>query len=301
MVERKPDWLKVKLGGGAEFVRLRELIHANGLHTVCEEALCPNMGECWGHGRATLMILGNICTRGCLFCNVTSGRPCAPDASEPNMVAKAIKSMGLKDVVITSVTRDDLDDGGASIWAATIECIHETVPGVRVEVLIPDFRGRDDSFRLVLNAAPEIVGHNLETVRSLCRKVRPDADYDRSLNLLKWFHNNGAITKSGIMVGLGETFEEVQELMSEVAGTGCDIFYVGQYLRPSKKHIAVSRYVEPGEFDSYLRYGYKVGFKVVVSAPLVRSSYHSDIQADFIAKQLENRAALSARRNDEKN
>lgn len=282
MTEKKPDWLKVKLGGGPEFNKLRDLIHASGLHTVCEEALCPNMGACWRHGRATLMILGDTCTRGCGFCNVGTGRPECPDESEPGNVARAVEAMELTDVVITSVTRDDLEDGGAGIWAETIRQIHELAPSVRVEVLIPDFQGSESSYRKIADAAPEVLGHNLETVRSLYAKVRSDADYDRSLALLKWFHHKGMITKSGIMVGLGETEEEVIELMQDVVETGCDMFYIGQYLSPGKDHIPVTKYIEPGEFEFYARKGREIGFGVVVSAPLVRSSFYSEEQSRFV-------------------
>jgi lipoic acid synthetase len=279
---KKPDWLKVRVPHGAGFVRMKGIIQGGHLHTVCEEALCPNMGRCWEKGRATIMILGDKCSRACSFCNVRAEQSGICDEGEPARVAEAVKQMGLRDVVITSVTRDDLEDGGAHIWAETIRLVHEAVPGILVEVLIPDFGGSLSSLKLVLEARPEVLGHNLETVRSLYSRVRPQADYRRSIELLKRAHDHGAIVKTGIMVGVGETKEEVYDLMGDARRAGCDIFYVGQYLQPTKKHLAVSRYVTPAEFDEYRDKGLQMGFKVVVSAPLVRSSYHSEEQERYL-------------------
>ncbi len=279
----KPPWLKVRIGAGDEYKRLRSLLKGQGLHTVCEEALCPNMGRCWDKGRATVMILGDTCTRSCRFCGVASRAPHIPDVTESKRVADAIKNMGLKDVVITSVTRDDLPDGGAEIWAETIKRVAEAVAGIGIEVLIPDFNGDEAALDLVIDAAPVVLGHNLETVPRLYSEVRPQADYQQSLRVLKYVHDKGLIVKSGIMVGIGETNEEIKALMQDAAKTGCNIFYIGQYLQPSKQHLAVERYVTPDEFEQYKRWGLEMGFDVVVSAPLVRSSYHSDEQDAFLA------------------
>jgi len=278
----KPAWLRVRLGGGPGYSRLQKILRDRKLHTVCDEALCPNKGRCWEHGRATLMILGNVCTRHCFFCNVAPGRPSACDADEPRRVAEAVKAMGIRDIVITSVTRDDLEDGGAAVWAETVRCVHEAAPGILVEVLVPDFRGSAAALDRVLDARPEVLGHNLETVPSLYKKVRPQADYRRSLAVLSRARQRGFIVKTGIMVGLGESPDEVRAVMNDALRAGCDIFTIGQYLQPSKEHLPVSRYVEPREFDGFRDDGLRMGFKVVVSAPLVRSSYHSDEQEEFV-------------------
>lgn len=278
----KPPWLKVRIGAGTEYKRLRSLLKGQGLHTVCEEALCPNMGRCWDKGRATVMILGDTCTRSCRFCGVASHAPHVPDITEPKRVAEAIKNMGLKDVVITSVTRDDLPDGGAAIWAETIKRVAEAVPGIGIEVLIPDFNGDEAALDMVIDSMPAVLGHNLETVPRLYPAVRPQADYQQSLQVLKYGHDHGMIIKSGIMVGIGETNEEIKTLMQDAAETGCNIFYIGQYLQPSKQHLAVERYVTPEEFELFKQWGLEMGFDVVVSAPLVRSSYHSDEQEAFL-------------------
>ena len=270
------------MGGGAAYLRLQKILRDRNIHTVCDEALCPNKGRCWEHGRATVMILGDVCTRHCSFCNVTPGRPASRDAEEPRRIADAIKAMGLRDIVITSVTRDDLDDGGAAIWADTICCVQEAVAGIRVEVLVPDFGGSVESLDLVIEAKPEILGHNLETVPSLYKKVRPQADYRRSLAVLSHAHARGFVTKTGIMVGLGETAAEVDAVMKDALQAGCDIFFIGQYLQPSRQHLPVFRYVAPDEFDKYRLEGLSMGFKVVVSAPLVRSSYHSEEQEAYV-------------------
>lgn len=281
--KKKPDWLKVRLGGGAGYERVREIIEHERLHTVCSEALCPNKGKCWEHGRATIMILGGICTRACRFCNVNPGKPSVADAREPERVASAVAAMGLSDIVITSVTRDDLPDGGAGIWARTIEAVRQQNKGIVIEVLVPDFRGDTRLLDTVLDACPDVLGHNLETVPSLYGKVRPQADYERSLSVLRHSHARGFVTKTGIMVGLGEAVEEVRKVMGDALRVGCDIFYIGQYLQPSRRHLEVKRYVEPEEFDAYRDYGLALGLGVVVSAPLVRSSFHSEEQARFLA------------------
>ena len=284
---RKPPWLKVKVGSGPNFARMRGIVSAGHLHTVCEEAMCPNMGRCWDSGRATLMILGEQCSRGCTFCNVQSGKPSGvADGDEPLRVADAVKAMGLKDVVITSVTRDDLPDGGAAVWAETVRRVHEAVPGIRVEVLVPDFGGRPEPLARVLGARPEILGHNLETVPRLYPTVRPQAAYDRSLRILAFAHEQGFISKTGIMVGLGESADEVEAAIRDVVATGTDILTIGQYLRPTERHLAVSRYVEPREFEQYREYARSAGCKVAISSPLVRSSYQSDEQDAYVASVL---------------
>ena len=285
------------VGQGPTYTKLKNIIHGRKLHTVCEEALCPNMGRCWESGRATLMILGNRCTRSCAFCGAASlPRPVqrayghevqtgwhgACDENEPHCVAEAVREMGLSNVVITWVTRDDLEDGGARIWAETIRCVREAVPGICVEVLVPDFRGSIRAFKTVMEAKPEILGHNLETVSSLYKRIRPQADYGQSLRLLKTANEYGFITKTSIMVGVGETADEVFDLMKDAIEAGCDIFYVGQYLQPTKEHVPVHRYVKPDEFEIYRERGLEMGFKVVVSGPLVRSSYHSEEQAEYV-------------------
>jgi len=279
---RKPPWLKVRLGGGPETGDLNRIISERGLHTVCEEALCPNRGECWGKGRATLMILGGVCSRNCAFCGVAGGRPVKCDPSEPARVAEAVKLMGLRDVVITSVTRDDLADGGAAVWAATIAAVRRAVPGISLEALIPDFDGSLAALDTVLDAIPEILAHNLETVARLYPLVRPRADCERSLNVLRHARERGLIVKSGIMVGLGETRDEVLALMRKAVETGCAIFTIGQYLQPTARHLAVENYLDPGEFESFREEGLNMGFKVVVAGPLVRSSYHSKAQDEYV-------------------
>lgn len=296
---RKPDWLKVRLARGPNYARLKHIILKNKLHTVCEEALCPNVGRCWENGRATFMILGNTCTRSCTFCSVTSGHPGTCDEKEPQRVAEAICNLQSRragqvrnftpprrgrnpNVVITSVTRDDLEDGGAQIWAETIRRVHNAVPGISIETLVPDFRGSAEALKTIMDAKPEILGHNLETVPSLYKDIRPQANYERSLKLLNSANEHGMITKTAIMVGLGETISEVLELMKDAFKAGCDIFYVGQYLQPTKKHLPVHRYVQPDEFEMYRERGFEMGFKVVVSGPLVRSSYYSEEQAKYL-------------------
>jgi len=283
---RKPPWLKVRLAHGAGFARMKGIVHGGELHTVCEEALCPNMGRCWEMGRATIMILGDKCTRACRFCNVRAESHGVHDPDEPARVAEAIRKMGLTDVVITSVTRDDLVDGGAGVWAETIRRTREIVPGILMEILVPDFGGSLAALETVLAAEPDVLGHNLETVPSLYSTVRPQADYHRSIELLRRAHDRGSIVKTGIMVGLGETAQEVAGLMHDAVAAGCEIFTIGQYLQPTRQHLSITRYVTPEEFDAYKRRGLELGFKVVVSAPLVRSSYYSEEQAEFLKRRL---------------
>ncbi len=282
----KPAWLRVPVPGGEGYARLQHLVEDRGLHTVCREALCPNMGRCWAHGRATLMILGDRCTRGCRFCNVGTARPGAPDEAEPERVAEAVEEMGLREVVITSVTRDDLPDGGAAVWARVLQAIRARCPDVLVEVLVPDFGGSAAACRLVLAERPAVWGHNLETVPSLYAEVRPEADYGRSLEVLRLGRAAGLIVKTALMLGLGEELDEVFAVMADARAAGCDVFYAGQYLQPSPAHRDVRRYVTPEEFEEIRRRGLALGFPVVVAAPLVRSSYHDDGQAAFTRERL---------------
>jgi len=274
----KPAWLKTKLRSGPNFQDLKSIVNDHKVHTVCEEAKCPNISECWERRAATIMILGDICTRSCGFCAVKTGRPSAVDLDEPRRTAEAVKKMGLHHCVITSVDRDELDDLGAGIWAETIRQVHEKVPGCSVEVLTPDFQGVEEHIQTVLDAKPEIMSHNLETVDRLHRKIRPQAKYQRSLDVLRQSVKAGLQTKSSIMVGIGETKAEVFELMDDIRATGCQIFSVGQYLQPTKDHEPVHRFVHPDEFEEYRAYGLKLGFSYVESGPLVRSSYHADEQ-----------------------
>lgn len=276
---RKPDWLKIELPGGGDYAKVKKAVKEHELHTICESGKCPNAGECWGAGTATLMILGNTCTRSCQFCNVFTGKPEAVDIREPYRVARSVKLMGLKHVVLTSVDRDDLIDGGSQIWAATVNMIRKFNPGVTIETLIPDFQGKWENVDRIVKVNPEIVSHNLETVRRLTREVRIQAQFDRSLEVLKYLKDEGiARTKSGIMVGLGETEEEIYETMDELLSHGVDILTIGQYLQPTKEHLPVDRYVHPDEFEQYRKLGYEKGFSHVESGPLVRSSYHAEKQ-----------------------
>jgi lipoic acid synthetase len=286
---QKPAWLRVRLGGGPNHSRLQKLMHERMLHTVCDEALCPNKGKCWENNHATFMILGDKCTRGCAFCNVTPAWPDICDKDEPKRIADAVKEMGLTNVVVTSVTRDDLEDGGAAVWAETIERIRATVPAAVIEVLVPDFAGSDKSLAKVMAAKPDVFGHNIETVPSLYKKVRSKADYKRSLGILLKSHAAGLIAKTSLMLGMGETSREVVTVMRDAFKAGCDILYIGQYLQPTRMHLPVHRYVEPAEFEEYRAKGLKMGFKVVISAPLVRSSYHSEEQSTFVAGAMRDR------------
>jgi lipoic acid synthetase len=273
---RKPKWLKVKLPTGQAYRNIREITKSHNLHTICESGNCPNMGECWGAGTATFMILGNICTRSCGFCNVITGRPLAVDVLEPKKVARSIKLMKVRHAVITSVDRDDLKDGGASIWVETINEIRRENPETTMETLIPDFKGRLKDIQPIIDVAPEVVSHNLETVRRLTKKVRIQAKYDRSLDTLKYLSEAGIRTKSGVMLGLGETEEELIETMKDLRAVGVVILTLGQYLQPSKKHLPVMEFITPEQFDYYKEIGLSLGFKYVESSALVRSSYHAE-------------------------
>ena len=272
----KPPWLKVKLPSGENYRFVRRIIDENRLHTVCESAHCPNMGECWGAGTATLMILGNICTRSCGFCAVLTGRPTELDWEEPERVARAVELMKLNHCVITSVNRDELKDGGAEIWARTIRAIKTRCPGTTIEVLLPDFKGNWDALYRVLEEKPDVVSHNMETVKRLYRLVRPQAKYERSLEFIRRTKEAGFRTKSGAMLGIGETPEEILELMQDLLAHGCDVLTLGQYLQPTPHHLPVQRFVPPEEFEHYRIIGLEMGFDYVESGPLVRSSYHSE-------------------------
>jgi len=271
----RPDWLKVKLPAGESYARLKSLVRDRRLHTVCEEARCPNMGECWNAGTATFMILGDVCTRSCGFCAVRTGRPAGLDTDEPYRVAEAIRTMGVRHAVITSVNRDELPDGGAAIFAETIRQARRVNPAVRIEVLIPDFRGVRWALQLVIDERPDILNHNTETVPRLYSRVRPQAKYPRSLDVIRRGHEAGMVTKSGLMLGLGETRGEVLAVMRDLRANGCDILTLGQYLRPTMEHLPVERYVPPEEFNQYRDEGRSLGFRHVESGPLVRSSYHA--------------------------
>jgi lipoic acid synthetase len=273
---KKPDWLRVKLPIGKEYAEVREIVSEHKLHTICESGSCPNMGECWGNGTATFMILGNTCTRSCGFCNVHTGKPLPVDWEEPKMVAESIRLMKLKHAVITSVDRDDLKDGGSIIWAETVNEVRQACPGITMETLVPDFQGKWENLQRIIDVHPEIVSHNLETVRRLTKEVRVQAKYDRSLEVLKRLKEAGMKTKSGIMLGLGETEEEVYETMDDLRNVGVDILTIGQYLQPSKKHLQVIEFIKPEIFARYKETGLNKGFRFVESGPLVRSSYHAE-------------------------
>lgn len=272
----RPQWLRVKLPYGKNFSDVKHLVDDHKLHTVCESARCPNMGECWGAGTATFMILGNVCTRSCSFCAVATGKPLSLDTDEPFRVAEAILKMGVKHAVITSVNRDELKDSGAEIWAATIRETKKLSPGTTLEVLIPDVKSHWDALEWIVKENAEIVSHNMETVKRLYRRVRPQARYERSLEQIQRTKDLGARTKSGFMVGLGETVEEVYELMRDLQQHGCDVLTIGQYLQPTKMHLPVHEFVHPDLFQHYQEIGMEMGFKYVESGPLVRSSYHSE-------------------------
>jgi len=279
---RKPEWLKVRFPAGDRHQKLQRLMREQGLHTVCEEARCPNIGECWNAGTATFMILGDVCTRSCGFCAVTTGRPGVIDQLEPYRLAKAVASLGLDYVVITSVNRDDLEPGGAEIFASCIELIRRHDAGIRVEVLIPDFKGNRDALAQVVEARPFVLNHNIETAPRLYRRVRPQAVYERSLELIRRAKEMAPamLTKSGFMVGLGETLDETIQVMRDLRAHGCDIVTVGQYLQPTKQHLPVERYWHPDEFEAFRDTGRELGFRHVEAGPLVRSSYHAEKQSD---------------------
>jgi lipoic acid synthetase len=273
---KKPKWLRVKLPTGKEYREVRDVVSEHKLHTICESGNCPNMGECWGAGTATFMILGNVCTRSCGFCAVSTGKPAEADIFEPRRVAESIKLMKVKHAVITSVDRDDLQDGGSEIWEATVKAVRKHSPGTTLETLIPDFGGKWENLQRIIDVAPEIVSHNLETVRRLTKEVRIQAKYNRSLEVLRRLKEGGMRTKSGIMLGLGETEEEVIEAMDDLRSVGVDVLTLGQYLQPTTEHIAVHEFITPDKFEEYKQIGLKKGFRFVESSPLVRSSYHAE-------------------------
>ncbi len=273
---KKPSWLKVKLPTGKEYAMVREIVSEHKLHTICQSGNCPNMGECWGAGTATFMILGNICTRSCGFCSVVTGKPEAVDPFEPLRVAKSVKLMGIKHCVITCVDRDDLEDGGAEIWVQTIRKVRELSPGTTMETLIGDFQGKWENLQLIINEAPEIISHNLETVRRLTKQVRVQAKYDRSLEVLRRISDDGISTKSGIMLGLGEERYEVLDAMDDLRKSNVSVLTLGQYLQPTKEHLPVYKYITPEIFSEYKEIGLRKGFRYVESGPLVRSSYHAE-------------------------
>ena len=275
-LKRKPEWLKIRLPLGANYRQVKQIVAGHGLHTICSSGKCPNMGECWGAGTATFMILGEICTRSCRFCATRSGKPLPLDENEPLKLAESVKLMGLKHVVITSVDRDDLNDGGAHHWALTIREVKRINPGITIEVLIPDFDNRTELIQLVADAKPEIISHNLETVERLTPLVRNRASYPKSLDVIRKISATASVSKSGIMLGLGETHDEILKTMDELVKAGCEIFTMGQYLQPTKSHLEVSEYVHPDEFALLKAEGLLRGFRIVESAPLVRSSYHAE-------------------------
>jgi lipoic acid synthetase len=283
---RKPPWLKMKMPGGIEFSKLLNLVNDHQLHTVCQSAKCPNMGECWAAGTATLMILGDVCTRSCGFCNIATGRPQSLDLEEPLRVGDAVRLMNLKHVVITSVNRDELADGGAKVWAHTIREVRRQSPGTSVEVLIPDFCGNWDALQLVLDERPEILNHNIETVPRLYKTVRPQAKYHRSLKLLQIAKDQAFVTKTGMMLGLGEEAHEIEAVLDDLVSISCDILTLGQYLQPSRNHLPVERWVHPDEFVAWKTRGEGLGLRHVESGPMVRSSYHAE-------KQVHSHAATS--------
>jgi lipoic acid synthetase len=273
---KKPNWLRVKLPTGKEYLRVRNLVDQYKLHTICVSGSCPNMGECWGAGTATFMILGNVCTRGCSFCAVATGRPTELDLDEPYRVAEAIRLMEVKHAVLTSVNRDELKDRGASVWAATVREIRKQSPGTTMETLIPDVKANWEALELMISERPEVVSHNMETVKRLYRTVRPQAKYERSLEQLSRIKAAGLRTKTGFMVGLGETPEEVNEILDDLKAAGVDVVTIGQYLQPTKMHLEVAEFITPEQFKLYEEMGYAKGFNFVESGPLVRSSYHAE-------------------------
>ncbi|MBM3915723.1 MAG: lipoyl synthase [Sphingomonadales bacterium] len=293
---KKPDWLRVKLPIGENYKHVRHLVDHHKLHTICESGNCPNMGECWGAGTATFMILGNVCTRSCGFCSVATGRPAPVDWDEPQRVAEAIQLMKVKHAVITSVDRDELPDGGSTIWFNTIRAVKTLNPDTTLETLIPDFKGKKEDIIRVAEAHPEVVSHNIETVERLTRQVRIQAKYWRSMEVIRTLKESGMRTKSGIMLGLGEQKEEVVQTLQDLRVNGCDVVTLGQYLQPTKKHLPVQRFVHPDEFAEYREIGYQLGLDYVESGPLVRSSYHSEkhvISGYGIAEWKKNRPTVS--------
>jgi lipoic acid synthetase len=283
---RRPPWIRVKAPSGENFERVQNLMRSKTLHTVCEEAQCPNIGECWGRGTATFLMMGDVCTRSCGFCDIKTGRPSPLDWAEPNRIAESVRAMNLRHVVITSVNRDERADGGAPIFAMVIKRIRQLQPGCSIEVLIPDFKGNKDALKIVMDAQPEILNHNVETVPRLFKKVQPQDNYEWAMTTLENAKQMDplVLTKSGIMVGLGETFDEVVEVMQDLADRGVDILTIGQYLQPSQKHLPVERFYLPEEFDRFIEIGKAMGFKWVESGPLVRSSYRADKQVRELSK-----------------
>jgi len=275
---RKPEWLKIRLGDNENFNKTRDIIGQNKLNTICTSGKCPNHAECWSRGTATFMILGDICTRSCKFCNTKTGKPFAPDKNEPARLADSIKQMGLKHAVITSVDRDDLPDLGVDHWIAVINEVRNVNPGTTIEVLIPDFQGRPELIQKIIDVKPEIVSHNIETIKRLTPEVRSASKYERSLDVLRQLSSAGIRAKSGIMLGLGETEEELFETMDDLLSVGCKIFTIGQYLQPTRKHLTVKAYIHPDDFKRYKEVGLNKGFAFVESGPLVRSSYHAEKQ-----------------------
>ena len=280
MLKNKPNWLRAKLPTSPEYKSTLNIVNEHKLNTVCKSAQCPNMGECWSRGTATVMILGNICTRSCSFCAINTGRPTELDLGEPARVADSIAKMNLKHAVVTSVARDDLKDGGASIWANTVRAIHNKIPECAVEILTADFRGQQEYLDIVLDSCPDIFNHNLETVERLQRPIRKTARYDRSLWVLQHAKSRGFITKSGIMLGIGEKKDEIKQVLNDMQSVGVDILTIGQYLQPSPKHEPVDRWVSPEEFNEWKAYSLEIGFGVCESGPLIRSSYHAEEQSE---------------------
>ena len=273
---RKPHWMKVPRPNGKKYIQVKDIVKQNKLHTICTSGNCPNMGECWNAGTATFMILGDICTRRCGFCNTKTGKPEPADYGEPKRVAESIQKMGVKHAVITSVDRDDMEDGGAEIWANTIRSIKHLNPGVTQETLIPDFDGKEELLQIVCDAKPEVISHNLETVRRLTPQVRTKAKYETSLKVLEFIGKQGIRSKSGIMLGLGETEEEIIETMKDLRSVNCEVLTIGQYLQPTDNHLPIIEFVTPERFEKYEKIGLEMGFRFVESGPLVRSSYHAE-------------------------
>lgn len=273
---RLPDWLRVQRASGEKYTMVKKIIEQNGLHTICTSGNCPNIGECWNAGTATFMILGDICTRACRFCGTKTGKPLPPDPGEPQRIALSVKAMNLRHAVITSVDRDDLPDGGAAFWAETIRTIKRINPGITVEALIPDFDGRPENIQRVIDAAPEVISHNIETVRRLTPLIRTKAKYEKSLDVLKYNARSGLVTKSGFMVGLGENEQEVLEAIFDIRGTGCTVLTIGQYLQPKAGFMEPVEYITPGKFSEYRLRALSAGFDFVECEPLVRSSFHAE-------------------------
>jgi len=272
----KPDWFKIQIPAGKEYNSVKNTVKKHKLHTICESGKCPNMAECWGRGTATFMILGDICTRACRFCAVKTGRPEQVDWEEPMNVAKSIQLMNLKHCVITSVDRDDLEDGGAAVWNATIKAVKELNPNTSIEVLIPDFKGKEHLIQQVIDAKPHVISHNMETIRRLTNQVRRNSNYDRSLSVLQYISSAGIRSKSGLMLGLGESREEILETMDDLRNVGCEVMTIGQYLQPTKEHMEVAEFIPLEAFKEYEKIGLEKGFRYVESGPLVRSSYHAE-------------------------